>query len=101
MGSHNHDQSISYRHTTMSKRKKTEPFDFEKGLADLEKIVVQLEQGNTTLEVSLAQFAHAIELIQQCQTTLKQAEQRIEMLVQKNQSSYLKPFDLNQVSREE
>jgi exodeoxyribonuclease VII small subunit len=85
----------------MSKRKKTETFNFEKGLADLEKIVTQLEKGNTSLEVSLTQFAHAIELIQQCQTTLQQAEQRIEILVQKNQSSHLEPFNLNQVPREE
>lgn len=56
-------------------------FEFEKGLNALEKIVEKLEQGNTTLEDSLEQFSRAINLLKDCQLTLQQAEQRVQILI--------------------
>ena len=59
------------------------PLDFEKALADLEGIVDRLEEGDLTLEESLKEFERGIELTRQCQTALKQAEQKVEILLRK------------------
>jgi len=80
----------------MPKVKKNAEFDFEKGLLELEKIVAQMEQGSSTLEVSLEQFSQALHLIQQCQTTLKKADQRVQILLNKDQKAILKPFVIDE-----
>ncbi len=54
---------------------------FESALARLESIVKNIEGGNLPLEESLAAFQEGVGLIQQCQTLLSQAEQKVEMLV--------------------
>lgn len=58
----------------------TKPVPFEKSIAALEDIVVQLEKGELTLEESLKQFEKGISLARQCQEVLTQAEQKIELL---------------------
>ncbi|MBF0158055.1 MAG: exodeoxyribonuclease VII small subunit [Magnetococcales bacterium] len=55
--------------------------DFERSLARLESIVQQLERGDLPLEQSLGTFEEGIQLVQQCQQRLDEAEQRIETLV--------------------
>ncbi|MBH98540.1 MAG: exodeoxyribonuclease VII small subunit [Rhodospirillaceae bacterium] len=55
----------------------------EKSLIELEKLVEQLESGNLSLEESLAQFEHGIKLARECQNTLKEAEQKVEILLKK------------------
>ena len=59
------------------------PLDFEKALSDLEAIVERLEQGDLPLEESLKQFERGVELTRQCQVALKQAEQKVEILLRK------------------
>jgi exodeoxyribonuclease VII small subunit len=76
----------------MPKVKKRAEFDFEKGLFDLEKIVEAMEHGNSTLEQSLEQFSKAVQLIKSCQTKLKEAEQRIQILLNTGQQDTLVPF---------
>lgn len=58
----------------------TQPIQFEKSIAELEAIVMQLEKGELSLEDSLQQFEKGITLARQCQDTLNQAEQKIEIL---------------------
>jgi exodeoxyribonuclease VII small subunit len=79
----------------MPKMKKNVLFDFEKGLTELEKIVEQMEQGNETLEVSLEQFSRAVHLLKECQTTLKQAEQKVQILLNKGQKDSLVSFEID------
>ncbi|KRL53208.1 exodeoxyribonuclease VII small subunit [Lacticaseibacillus manihotivorans] len=50
---------------------------FEDNLAQLEKIVAQLEQGDVPLEQALAQFKTGVQLSQKLETTLKDAEQAV------------------------
>ncbi len=50
---------------------------FEKALADLERILRNLEDGTTTLEESLAQYERGVALLQACYQQLRGAEQRI------------------------
>jgi exodeoxyribonuclease VII small subunit len=80
----------------MAKMKKNAEFDFEKGLLELEKIVEQMEQGNSTLEVALEQFDQAIHLVKNCQITLQKAEQRVQILLKKDQKDILVPFTVDE-----
>ncbi|QSP96182.1 exodeoxyribonuclease VII small subunit [Marinobacter salinisoli] len=67
--------------------------DFEKSLDELEKLVRDLEQGELSLEQSLAAFERGVKLTRECQQALKNAEQRVEQLVQNSDGSLeTKPF---------
>ena len=57
----------------------TKEKDFEEALADLEKIVAQLE-GEVKLEEALGLFDSGMKLSQHCEEFLKSAEQKIEIL---------------------
>ena len=61
-------------------RKKAETVDFEQGRVELESIVARLEQGDLPLEESLRQFERGVGLTRACQSALKSAEQRVEIL---------------------
>lgn len=63
--------------------------DFETTLKELEQIVGHLEAGDLPLEEALNEFETAIKLVQQGQERLNNAEQRIQILLQKNQESEL------------
>lgn len=53
---------------------------FENSMTKLEDIIAQLEKGDLSLEVSLAEFEKGIVLARECQSILKDAEQKIEMI---------------------
>ncbi len=50
---------------------------FEAALAELEKIVTQLEQGDIALEESLTAFKRGMELSKECKDTLTHAEKTL------------------------
>lgn len=56
------------------------PPSFEKALAELESIVLAMEDGKLTLEDSLAAYRRGVELLRHCQGTLADAERQIEAL---------------------
>jgi len=76
----------------MSKKTKAEP-DFEKTLAELEKLVTNLEKGDLSLDESLSGFKQGIELTRQCQSVLDNAQQTVEQLIDINDEDSLKPFE--------
>jgi exodeoxyribonuclease VII small subunit len=57
--------------------------DFEAAMRDLEELVERLEQGDLPLEESLAAFERGVMLTRACQTALKEAEQKVEILLRK------------------
>jgi exodeoxyribonuclease VII small subunit len=57
--------------------------DFELAMRDLEELVERLEQGDLPLEESLAAFERGVLLTRACQTALKEAEQKVEILLKK------------------
>lgn len=59
--------------------------DFESAIAELEKIVKQLEEGDLPLERSLALFERGVELSRYCHEQLGAAERRIELLTDRGQ----------------
>jgi len=62
--------------------------DFEGAIAELESIVKKLEEGDLTLEQSLALYERGVQLSRYCHTRLEEAERRIEIL---NERGELKP----------
>ncbi|NPV04156.1 MAG: exodeoxyribonuclease VII small subunit [Syntrophaceae bacterium] len=67
---------------------------FEDALAKLEEIVRKMEQGELTLDESLAAFEEGIRLSRLCAAKLDEAERRIEILLKKEGGTEVKPFDL-------
>lgn len=57
----------------------TEP-SFEHSLAELERVVRDLEDGQTGLEEALARYEAGVGLLRHCYAQLKDAEQRIVLL---------------------
>jgi len=75
-----------------SAAKKTKPLDFEKALKELESLVETMEQGEISLEDSLKQFERGVDLTRQCQTALKEAEQKVQILINKSEQAELEDF---------
>jgi exodeoxyribonuclease VII small subunit len=55
---------------------------FEQALAELEKIVAQLERGDVALEDSIRAYERGAALKAHCEAKLKAAEGRLEKIVQ-------------------
>jgi exodeoxyribonuclease VII small subunit len=70
--------------------------DFEAALAELEKLVEKMERGEQSLEDALASFQRGIELTRTCQQALKQAEQRVEKLVQRDDSLVTERLEISE-----
>jgi exodeoxyribonuclease VII small subunit len=66
-----------------AKAVKEQPPDFEAAMRDLEELVERLEQGDLPLEESLAAFERGVMLTRACQTALKDAERKVEILLKK------------------
>ncbi len=73
--------------------RKSDNQQFEKSLAELEDIVNKMEQGDLTLEDSLAAFEKGVKLTKECQKALKSVEQKINKLTTKGNKLSLEPFD--------
>ena len=65
-------------------KKKQATFDFEQPLANLEELVSSMEDGELTLEESLQAFEKGIKLTRECQSALKNAEQKVQLLLNEN-----------------
>lgn len=57
---------------------------FESALGELEKLVEKMERGDVSLEESLRMFERGVELARHCQTALRDAENKIQVLMEKN-----------------
>ena len=73
-------------------RKQQETRAFEKSLKELEALVTKMEQGNLSLEESLQHFERGIQLTRTCQQALKEAEQKVEILLNKSGQDDIVPF---------
>jgi len=56
-------------------------FNLEKSLADLETLVEELESGDLPLDKAMKKFEEGIKLTRRCQAALKDAEQKVEILL--------------------
>ena len=78
-----------------SKKKsaKTEPVNFEKAMDELEALVANMEKGEHSLEASLKDFERGVELTRLCQSALKEAEQKVQILSKNMGQEGLEDFD--------
>jgi exodeoxyribonuclease VII small subunit len=72
--------------------KKQANFNFEGALEQLEELVASMEDGELSLEDSLKAFEKGIKLTRECQTALKNAEQKVQILL--DESSEPEGFEL-------
>lgn len=73
--------------------KKAASADFEKSLAELEKLVERMESGEQKLEDALQDFERGIELTRQCQAALQAAELKVRKLLEENGEEHLVDLD--------
>lgn len=80
---------------TTKKNPPAPTFDFETSLAQLEKLVARMESGELGLEESLKAFEEGVKLTRQCQETLSAAQQKVQLLMEKNGKPILQDADLD------
>ncbi len=67
--------------------------NLEKSLADLEALVEELESGDLPLDKAMQKFEEGIKLTRGCQAALKDAEQKVEILLKTAGGESLEPFE--------
>jgi exodeoxyribonuclease VII small subunit len=72
---------------------KTQSYDFEQALSQLEQLVERMESGDLSLEDSLEAFEQGVKLTRECQTRLSEAEQKVRGLIESNGKIETKPFN--------
>ena len=70
--------------------------NLEKSLADLEELVEELESGDLPLEKAKKKFEEGIKLTRGCQAALKEAEQKVEILLKSAGGEQLKEFEVDE-----
>ena len=74
----------------------TKNINLEKSLADLEDLVEELESGDLPLEKAMKKFEEGIKLTRSCQKALKDAEQKVEILLKSAGGESLENFDVEE-----
>ncbi|MEM7279105.1 MAG: exodeoxyribonuclease VII small subunit [Pseudomonadota bacterium] len=65
----------------MAAKKSAQP-DLESALAELEALVKTMESGDLSLDEAMKNFERGVELTRFCQSALKDAEQKVDILMQ-------------------
>ncbi len=58
---------------------------FENNMENLEKIVTELENGDLNLDESISKFEEGIKISKQCNKILEEAENKITILLEKDE----------------
>ncbi|NIA27668.1 MAG: exodeoxyribonuclease VII small subunit [Desulfobulbaceae bacterium] len=69
--------------------------NLEKALTDLEDLVEELESGDLPLEKAMKKFEEGIKLTRACQAALKDAEQKVEILLKSAGGEQLEAFEVD------
>ena len=69
--------------------------NLEKSLADLEELVEELESGDLPLETAMKKFEEGIKLTRGCQAALKDAEQKVQILLKSAGGGELSEFEVD------
>lgn len=68
------------------------PADFEQAIAELEQIVLQIENNEVKLDTALEKYQHGMSLVKFCQEKLTEVEQKVKIL--DTQTDSLKDFNV-------
>jgi len=73
------------------------PLNLEKSLEELESLIDELESGDLPLDTAMRKFEEGIKLTRSCQAALKDAEQRVEILLRNSGGEEsLQDFDVEE-----
>jgi exodeoxyribonuclease VII small subunit len=72
---------------------KAKTVNFETSLSELEKLVQSMESGELSLEDSLKAFESGMQLSRDCQQSLADAEQKVQLLMEKDGEIVSKTLD--------
>jgi exodeoxyribonuclease VII small subunit len=70
--------------------------NLEKSLADLEELVEELESGDLPLESAMKKFEEGVKLTRGCQAALKDAEQKVQILLKSAGGDELSDFEVDE-----
>src|SRR5690606_10949374 len=92
------DRLRAHPHTSRMAAKSPAPppspvAQFEQSLDELEKLVQKMEQGEMSLDESLAAYERGVGLYRQCQAALEQAELRVKLLTDPAEPGQAQPFE--------
>lgn len=59
-----------------------EDWNYEKAVAEVEKIIARIEAGELELEEVFDSFAVAVEHLRQCETFLQQRQQQVDLMIE-------------------
>ncbi len=77
----------------MAAKQNTGVSGLEKSLEELESLVNRLENEELPLAEALKEFKRGVKLTRECQTTLNEAEQTVEILLKKTADGDPEPFE--------
>ncbi len=80
----------------MPKKSETN-LNFETALNNLELMIEKMGSGQLTLEESLKNFEEGIALARHCQQALKNAEQKVQILIEQNGEATFEPFQTEEL----
>ena len=69
-------------------------FNLERSLSELEELVEELESGDLPLDKAMKKFEAGIKLTRGCQAALKEAEQKVEILLKSAGDEQLEDFEI-------
>lgn len=67
----------------------------EEALAELNSLVERMEQGELHLEEALKDFERGVFLTRYCQKMLSDAEQKVQILMQREEQAVLEPYQID------
>lgn len=67
--------------------------NLEQSLAEISTLIETMEKGDLSLEQSLERFERGINLIKNCQKILREAEQKVQILMKSNGNDQLEPYE--------
>ena len=68
----------------------------ERSLAELERLVERLEQGDLPLDQALSTFERGVTLTRECQSALQAAQQKVEILLKRSGQPQAQPFAVDE-----
>jgi exodeoxyribonuclease VII small subunit len=87
--------SLAPQPATESTMNAKKTINLEKSLSDLEELVEELESGDLPLEKAMKKFEDGIKLTRGCQAALKDAEQKVEILLKSAGGEALEEFEVD------
>lgn len=79
--------------TTKKSNPAAAPKSFETAMGELEKLVARMEKGDQSLEASLKDFEQGVALTRICQSSLAEAEQKVQILTKSQGEAALSDFE--------